>query len=319
MLERYARSIAEVAQSRGAWFIDLFEPFRDPGGRAGDHRRRHPPQRGRLPVPRRPDRPGPGAVGDPGSSEGRAERRRHRRGRRGAKLERAEALGHGLRFRLTRETLAVAGDEVDRPLIDPGLSLKLAGLPAGRHDCGSTAGPSRPGRPTTGPGASRSPAGRTASRSSGSGRRSTGRTGSSSTDGGRRTSRTSSASASTSRGTTPSRSPGSTRWSPSRSARSPGSASPCPRVRVDSRRGRRRPVISDRDRSEPIIERPERDLAIFRKSVPQRWRRRIASLKSSTAARYCLLSADFRGDLTCLIDTQVACMSCGRDTGRGSG
>ena len=28
MLERYGRSIAEVARSRGAWFIDLFEPSR---------------------------------------------------------------------------------------------------------------------------------------------------------------------------------------------------------------------------------------------------------------------------------------------------
>ena len=33
MLERYTRSIAEVAQSRGAWFIDLFEPFRAREGR----------------------------------------------------------------------------------------------------------------------------------------------------------------------------------------------------------------------------------------------------------------------------------------------
>ena len=34
MLELYSRSIAEVARSRGAWFIDLFEPFRAREGRA---------------------------------------------------------------------------------------------------------------------------------------------------------------------------------------------------------------------------------------------------------------------------------------------
>ena len=34
MLERYTRSIEEVARNRGAWFIDLFEPSRDGKARA---------------------------------------------------------------------------------------------------------------------------------------------------------------------------------------------------------------------------------------------------------------------------------------------
>ena len=36
--------------------------------------------------------------------------------------------------RLKRETLATAGDEVDRPLIDSAFWLKVTGLPAGRYE-----------------------------------------------------------------------------------------------------------------------------------------------------------------------------------------
>src|SRR5262249_36924221 len=50
-----------------------------------------------------------------------------------ARVGRVEPSIAGVRFRLTRETLAASGDEVDRPLIDSGLFLKVAGLAAGRH------------------------------------------------------------------------------------------------------------------------------------------------------------------------------------------
>jgi hypothetical protein len=134
MLERYARSIAEVAQSRDARFIDLFGPSRDREGRAvitddGIHlnevgyrflagqivRGLEPSAVGEMP------RLELNADGTIGSASG----------------VRIDGLTHsdrGLRFRLTREVLAAAGDEVDRPLIDPALVLKVAGLPAGRHE-----------------------------------------------------------------------------------------------------------------------------------------------------------------------------------------
>jgi hypothetical protein len=39
-----------------------------------------------------------------------------------------------LRFRLTRETLAAAGNDADRPPIDSELFVKVTGLPAGRYE-----------------------------------------------------------------------------------------------------------------------------------------------------------------------------------------
>ena len=84
-----------------------------------------------------------------------------------AKVGRVEPSVSGVRFRLTRETLAAAGDEADRPPIDAGFVLEVKGLPAGRYELRADGRPSRPGRPTSGPGASGSPTGPTASRSSG--------------------------------------------------------------------------------------------------------------------------------------------------------
>lgn len=134
MLALYARSIAEVAQSRGAWFIDLFGPFRDREGRsaitddgihlneagyrflAGQVVRGLDPSSARD-VPR-VELKADGTVGLV----------------RGATIDGVEASPKGIRFRLTRETLAVPGDDVARPLIDAGLALKVAGLPPGPQE-----------------------------------------------------------------------------------------------------------------------------------------------------------------------------------------
>ncbi len=133
MLERYARSIGEVAQSRGAWFIDLFEPFRVREGRAaitdnGIHLNEAGYRflAGRIVRDLEPsgDREIPRVELNADGTAGPA---------RGAKLEGVQRSAKGVRFRLTRETLAVAGDEVDRPLIDSSLWLRFTGLPAGRH------------------------------------------------------------------------------------------------------------------------------------------------------------------------------------------
>jgi hypothetical protein len=133
MLVRYARSIAEVAQSRGAWFIELFEPFRAREGRAaitdnGIHLNEAGYRflagqivRGLEPSAAREAPRVELAVGVAIAAVRRAT------------VGRVESNVAGVRFRLTRETLAVAGDEVDSPLIDSGLFLKVAGLKAGRH------------------------------------------------------------------------------------------------------------------------------------------------------------------------------------------
>jgi lysophospholipase L1-like esterase len=134
MLERYSRSIAEVAQSRGAWFIDLFEPTRAREARAeitddGVHlnevgyrflavqiiRGLDPSATREAP---RVELSADGTVG-PG---------------RGVKVDRVQRSATGVRLRLTRETLAVLGDEGDRPPTDSALFLKVAGLPTGRHE-----------------------------------------------------------------------------------------------------------------------------------------------------------------------------------------
>jgi hypothetical protein len=46
-----------------------------------------------------------------------------------------------VRFRLKRETLSAAADEVDRPPIDPGFFLEVKGLPAGRYELRSDGRP----------------------------------------------------------------------------------------------------------------------------------------------------------------------------------
>jgi lysophospholipase L1-like esterase len=133
MLEGYSREIAGVAQSRGAWFIDLFEPFRarenhapitDNGihlNEAGYRFLAVQMVRGLEPsavrvVPR------VGMEVDVAVGPVRQ-----------AKVGRVEPSVAKVRFRLTRETLAVAGDEAETPLIDSGLTLKVAGLTAGQH------------------------------------------------------------------------------------------------------------------------------------------------------------------------------------------
>ncbi len=136
MLERYGRSIAEVARSRGAWFIDLFEPFRarEAQGRApitddgivlneagyrflaGRIVRGLDPSDARE-VPR-VELAVDVAIGPV----------------RRATVGRVEPSVSGVRFRLTRESLAAAGDEMDRPLLDSGFFLEVKGLPAGRYE-----------------------------------------------------------------------------------------------------------------------------------------------------------------------------------------
>ena len=130
MLELYAHSIAEVAQSRGAWFIDLFGPTRDHEARAaitddGIHLTDAGYRFLAGQIVRGLD---PTAAGDAPRIELDADGNA-----RGATLEGLRRSSEGVRFRLTRATLAVAGDDVDRPLIDTNLVLKVGGLSAGRH------------------------------------------------------------------------------------------------------------------------------------------------------------------------------------------
>jgi lysophospholipase L1-like esterase len=136
MLERYTRSIAEVAQSRGAWFIDLFEPSR---AREGQGRASisddgiHLDEAGYLFLAGRIVRGlGPSAMREVPRVEleldvtvGSVSR---------AKVGRVEPSVAGVRFRLTREALASVGDEADRPLIDAESFVKVTGLPAGRYE-----------------------------------------------------------------------------------------------------------------------------------------------------------------------------------------
>lgn len=138
-LARYSRAIAEVAQARGAWFIDLFEPSRrreadraepsitDDGVVLNETGYRYlagviargldrSASAGRA-VPRielKPD----GVVG-PVS---------------GAKVAGVERAGGGLRFRLTREALGVPGDEAGARWIDPAIVLAVTGLTEGRYE-----------------------------------------------------------------------------------------------------------------------------------------------------------------------------------------
>ncbi len=136
MLESYSRSIAEVARSRGAWFIDLFEPTRSREGQgpspitddgvvlneagyrflAGLILRGMEPSD--APEDPRVELEVEVAVGPV----------------RQAKVGRVELSASGLRFRLTRETLAAAGNDADRPPIDSELFVKVTGLPAGRYE-----------------------------------------------------------------------------------------------------------------------------------------------------------------------------------------
>jgi lysophospholipase L1-like esterase len=133
MLERYTRSIADVAQSRGARFIDIFEPFRAREGRpalADDGI--HLSEAGyRILAGLIVHKLDPSAAREAPRLELRAD------GALGpvhqAKIDRVEPAVEGVKFRLRRETLAAAGDEACRSLIDTELSLKVTGLPAGRY------------------------------------------------------------------------------------------------------------------------------------------------------------------------------------------
>ena len=134
MLERYSRSIEEVAHSRGAWFIDLFGPSRQIEARAAvTDDGIHLNEAGYRFLARRIVR---GLDPSAGREVPRVEMEMDiaigpvRR----AKVGRVEPSIAGVRFRLTREALASGGDDVDRPLIDTGLELKLSGLPAGRYE-----------------------------------------------------------------------------------------------------------------------------------------------------------------------------------------
>jgi lysophospholipase L1-like esterase len=131
MLAIYTGLIVEIAQTRGAGFIDLFEPTLNRKGRttitdngihlneAGYRFLAGQIVRGLDPSAPRDE---PRVDWNAGGTA------------RGGKLEKSGGSTKGIRFRLTRETLAVAGDEIDRPLIDSGVMLKVAGLPAGRHE-----------------------------------------------------------------------------------------------------------------------------------------------------------------------------------------
>ena len=113
MIERYAQSIAEIAQSRGARFIDLFGPTRD--------REAHAPITDDGVVPNETgSRFLAGVIVrglDPSA---------------GREVPHVEVKGP--HFRITRPTLAVLGDGTARPLIDTSLVVKATGLSPGRHE-----------------------------------------------------------------------------------------------------------------------------------------------------------------------------------------
>jgi lysophospholipase L1-like esterase len=133
MLERYSQSIAEVAQSRGARIIDLFEPFRAREGQAtltddGIHLNEAGYRflAGLIVRALEPSRPRePRAALEVDFKAGVV---------RGVKLQHVAGTAPGVRFRMVRETLAAAGDEVDGRLIDSDFLLKVTGLPSGRYE-----------------------------------------------------------------------------------------------------------------------------------------------------------------------------------------
>jgi lysophospholipase L1-like esterase len=134
VLEQHTRSVAEVAQSRGARFIDLFTPF---GAREGQARITddgiHLNEAGyrflAARIVRDLDPSAAPAVPrvevDVHTASGTAPP---------TKADRVEPSATGVRFGRTRASLAAAGDEVARPLIDAGFFLKVTGLPAGRYE-----------------------------------------------------------------------------------------------------------------------------------------------------------------------------------------
>jgi hypothetical protein len=133
MLEHYTRSIADVAHSRGARFINLFEPFRARGDQTtltddGIHLNEAGYRflAGLIVRGLEPSRP----------REPRAELEVNFKAGvvRGAKVQHVAGTAPGVRFRMVREELAAAGDEVDRPLIDSDFLLKVTGLPSGRYE-----------------------------------------------------------------------------------------------------------------------------------------------------------------------------------------
>jgi lysophospholipase L1-like esterase len=143
MLERYGRSIAEVAKSRGAWFVDLFEPTRtweyrglppisDDGVVLNEAGYRFVAGRIALGLDPSDAREVPRVELSMDVAIGPVRR---------AKVARVEPSVSGVRFRLDRETLAATGDELDRPLIDPGFVLEVKGLPAGRYELRSDGRP----------------------------------------------------------------------------------------------------------------------------------------------------------------------------------
>lgn len=143
MLERYGRSIAELARSRGAWFIDLFEPTRSREARGGApitddgivlNEAGYRFLAGRIARGLDPSDvwEAPRVELAMGVAVGMVRR---------AKVGRVESSVSGLRFRLERETLAAAGDEADRPPIDLGFVLEVKGLPAGRYELRSDSRP----------------------------------------------------------------------------------------------------------------------------------------------------------------------------------
>jgi lysophospholipase L1-like esterase len=141
VLQRYTRSIADVAHSRGVRFIDLFEPFRaredqaaitDDGIHLNESGYRFLADRIVRCLEPSAVRRDPRVELDVNGAVGPVCQ---------AKVGQVEPAIAGARFRLTRETLASAGDEVDRPLIDSGLFLNVTGLSEGRYELRSDGRP----------------------------------------------------------------------------------------------------------------------------------------------------------------------------------
>jgi lysophospholipase L1-like esterase len=134
MLERYSRSIEEVAHRRGAAFLDLFETSRAREAQAAiTDDGIHMNEAGYRFLAGRIVR----GLGPSAACEGPRVELDAKRGvgtLRGAALGRVEPSGGDFRFKLTRQTLASAGDGVDQSLIDSGLVLKVTALPAGRYE-----------------------------------------------------------------------------------------------------------------------------------------------------------------------------------------
>ena len=133
-LERYTRSIEEVARNRDANFIDLFKPTRKRYGAAsisdnGIHLNEIGYRFLAAQIVLGLD---PHSARRAPKVELIADGRFRSRG--GVQVDHVEPSETGVRFRLTRQTLPIVGDETTERLLPTQLVLKVTGLPSGRYE-----------------------------------------------------------------------------------------------------------------------------------------------------------------------------------------